>query len=322
MTARYKTPTVPYGFIPCDWNEGDSCLGVVSYQSIDQYMRSDKWNECINMARNILSIPNQMLLRLTSGSDIAILTTILYASNHGLKHFRMRQNDYGQIKAFASLAFESIEYCTDNDLLVNIKPNSLVYLSNPGNPSCRIYLEDELIACLTAHQDSVFLIDLAYIEYHPEFKVKTLANLNNLIMFRTFSKYWGVPGVRLGAIAFSQNCEFLELYNELNSKNLSVYHYSILKQLFENKDKVVETRESDLRKLTEMAKAISDKFSVQYSAGGNFIRFDCINEHTKQALWNYLTAKSIMPRDLNHLPGYENSIRLSFRKAAYEKICL
>lgn len=322
MTAKYKTPTVPSGFIPCDWNEGDACLGAISYQNIDQYIRSDKWNECIDMARKILSIPDQMMLRLTSGSDVAILTTILYANNNGLRHFKMRQNDYGQVKAFASLAFDSIEYCTDNDLLVDIKPNSLVYLSNPGNPSCRVYLEDELIACVTAHHDSIFLIDLAYIEYHPDFNLERIANFHNLIVFRTFSKYWGVPGARLGAIAFSQDCEFLELYNELNSKHLSVYHYSILKEIFENKEKIAETRESDLLHLYEMAKAIGDKFSVKYAVGGNFIRFDCESEHKKLELWNYLTGAGIMPRDLNHLPGYEISIRLSFRKAAYEKICV
>lgn len=322
MTAKYKTPTVPSGFIPCDWNEGDSCLEAVSYLSIDQYIRSDKWNECIDMARNILSIPQQMILRLTGGSDVAILTTILYAGNHGLRHFKMRQNDYGQVKAFASLAFESIEYCKDNDLLVDIKPNSLVYLSNPGNPSCRVYSEDELIACVTANHDSIFLIDLAYIEYHQGFNLELLARFHNLIVLRTFSKYWGVSGARLGAIAFSQDCEFVELYNELNSKHLSVYHYSILKELYKNKEKIIEIRESELRQMHEMAEAIGDKFSMNYATGGNFIRFDCASEHEKQALRNYLISAGIVPRDLNHLPGYETSIRLSFRRAAYEKLCL
>ncbi|OYT74522.1 MAG: histidinol-phosphate transaminase [Armatimonadetes bacterium JP3_11] len=79
----------------------------------------------------------------------------------------------------------------------------LLYIANPNNPTGTIVYRDELEQFLERVPDHVLVIlDEAYFEYvdHPEYPngVDSVRAERNVVVFRTFSKAYGLAGLRIG----------------------------------------------------------------------------------------------------------------------------
>jgi len=79
----------------------------------------------------------------------------------------------------------------------------LIYISNPNNPTGMISKTDEFLEMLeTVPRDVLVVIDEAYHEYvtDPEYPqtIPLLDKYPNLIILRTFSKVYGLAGLRVG----------------------------------------------------------------------------------------------------------------------------
>jgi len=79
----------------------------------------------------------------------------------------------------------------------------VVFIANPNNPTGTWFNQDELNGFLKKVPDDVIVVlDEAYFEYMPDgFKPDTQALINsykNLVITRTFSKIYGLAGLRIG----------------------------------------------------------------------------------------------------------------------------
>jgi histidinol-phosphate aminotransferase len=76
----------------------------------------------------------------------------------------------------------------------------IVYLANPDNPMGLWYRSEEIIEAMTDLPDgTLLLLDEAYVECAPEGTAITLpADDPRLIRMRTFSKVYGLAGLRVG----------------------------------------------------------------------------------------------------------------------------
>jgi len=80
----------------------------------------------------------------------------------------------------------------------------VVWLCNPNNPTGGIYTEKEQVEFLNrVPKDVLVVIDEAYYEYaaacsqYPD-SIKELASRKNILILRTFSKIYGLAGLRVG----------------------------------------------------------------------------------------------------------------------------
>lgn len=82
----------------------------------------------------------------------------------------------------------------------------LVYLANPDNPmGTRISVEEILTLIEDLPANCVLMLDEAYVEFMPdEFAPSINTEMANVIRFRTFSKAYGMAGMRIG-YAFGNN---------------------------------------------------------------------------------------------------------------------
>jgi histidinol-phosphate/aromatic aminotransferase/cobyric acid decarboxylase-like protein len=319
---KYVTPVLSSNFITCDWNEGDNHLDSQQGIHLDRYVRSDLESEALDYARNVLDIPDDLRLKLTTGSDAGILITLLYLSARNFSSFRMRENDYAQVRAFAETTFDLVDVVDDELIFTDIPPRSVVYISNPGNPNCNLYTDVELLDVITTYPESLFIIDLAYIEFESPFDLSMFNNHTNVVFFRTFSKFWGVAGARLGAIVYPATSQLQPLYQVLNSKYLTQQHISVLRDLDSGKSNLIRIRNEEKTKLFDIRDIIQSKFDVKFFIAGNFIRIDCPNLEVKKELADYFRNLGISVRDISHLVKFQNSLRFSYREKAYEKILL
>lgn len=86
-------------------------------------------------------------------------------------------------------------------LLANISPRTrLIMIANPNNPSGMVAARADLLRILEAAPDAAVLVDEAYFEFGGETLIPELPRYPNLFIARTFSKVYGLAGLRLGAL--------------------------------------------------------------------------------------------------------------------------
>ncbi|MGB1697926.1 MAG: histidinol-phosphate transaminase [Thermoplasmatota archaeon] len=78
----------------------------------------------------------------------------------------------------------------------------LTILANPNNPTGNRFRDEDVEALLA--QDGVVVVDEAYIEYGGTSWLRRLDEFDNLVVMRTFSKAYGLAGLRIGWLAASK----------------------------------------------------------------------------------------------------------------------
>jgi len=103
---------------------------------------------------------------------------------------------------------------------------ALVYICNPNNPTASITPKNELAAFISkTSQQTMILVDEAYFHYadSPEYEsvIPLINDHPNLIVARTFSKIYGMAGLRCGyAVAQPETIAQLRPHQSWDSVNI------------------------------------------------------------------------------------------------------
>jgi len=79
----------------------------------------------------------------------------------------------------------------------------LIAIANPNNPTGAVAARDDLVQIATRAAGAAVLIDEAYFDFYGESMMGDAGRLENLFVARTFSKAYGMAGLRAGALAGS-----------------------------------------------------------------------------------------------------------------------
>ncbi|MBM3820382.1 MAG: histidinol-phosphate aminotransferase family protein [Acidimicrobiia bacterium] len=86
-------------------------------------------------------------------------------------------------------------------VLAAITPRTtLIFLNTPNNPTGQLIPHDDLARIAEAAPQSIVLIDEAYIEFGGTTFLPRLARHPNVLIGRTFSKAYGLAGMRVGIV--------------------------------------------------------------------------------------------------------------------------
>ena len=87
-------------------------------------------------------------------------------------------------------------------LLAAINPRTkLIAIANPNSPSGSAATREQLLELAARAPHAVLLVDEAYFHFHGETVMELVGKVPNLIVARTFSKAYGLAGLRLGLMA-------------------------------------------------------------------------------------------------------------------------
>lgn len=149
-------------------------------------------------------------------------------------------------------------YLNLNNIISSIKKNKpkLICFANPNSPTGTILSDKEILKIIkiSKKNKSNVLIDEAYFGFSSFTAKKYIKRYNNVLIVRTFSKYWGLAGLRLGYVLSSKkNIDLLNkmrpmyeinnfgaefLLNLLNKKNMQTIQ-KINKSLFKGKNLLI-----------------------------------------------------------------------------------
>ena len=89
-----------------------------------------------------------------------------------------------------------------SDPLDALATADLVVLCNPNNPDGRVWKSDRLEAARAAlaAKGGRLIVDEAYADVRPELSMAASSGRPGLILLRSFGKFFGLPGLRLGAL--------------------------------------------------------------------------------------------------------------------------
>lgn len=139
--------------------------------------------------------------------------------------------------------------------LKQINPR-LLFLCNPNNPA-GTKLDSSLITTLCRELDGFVIVDEAYIEFSNfSSSIFDIPFLENLIVLRTFSKAWGMAGVRCGAIIAHSDVIHSLRHVQLPFAVSSLTQEKVRKRLlntqntFDSWEKIKEERENFVQKLS------------------------------------------------------------------------
>ena len=184
-----------------------------------------------------------------------------------------------------------------------------IFVCSPNNPTANLLDKVEIVKLLTDF-DGLVVVDEAYIDFSPESSLlPELDNYENLIILQTFSKAWGMAGIRLG-MAFAQP-EIIRVFNKVKYP----YNINILTQqkALELLDNLQEKEEWVNTILDERAKMIRKLFKlpfvqVIYPSDANFI---LVKMNDARGIYEYLTEQKIIVRDRSKVTLCENSLRIT-----------
>jgi len=142
---------------------------------------------------------------LGGGGDqlINLLTTSLLREGEGLLSLTPTFSMYPTAASIRGLEYQEFPMSPEltfnpNELLASVKDNTkMIEVVNPNNPT-GVQFDETLMKRMVGGFNGPILVDEAYVEYGRYSLVSLCKEYGNLIVLRTFSKAYGLAGLRLG----------------------------------------------------------------------------------------------------------------------------
>jgi len=154
----------------------------------------------------------------------------------------------------------------------------LIYMCNPNNPTASITPKAE-VAWLVANlpSDTVLLIDEAYIHFGESKELETalpyVRQAKNVVVARTFSKIYGMAGVRAGFVCAPP--ALIERMRPFRNNVLSIIAIrAVLAALAESRTLIPERRATNARIRGEMCAWLRERKLPYIDTQANFMMID------------------------------------------------
>lgn len=255
---------------------------------------------------------------LGNGSDEAIDLIFRIFCEPGIDNVIAPDPTYGMYQVSAAIQHIEVrkspltnEFHLDTNAVLNLANDQtkILFLCSPNNPSGNNLHRKDIVKLIEQFK-GIVVIDEAYIDFTDESSfIEMINNYDNLIVLQTFSKAWGLAGLRLG-MAFS-NSLIINLFNKVKAPyNLSVSTQSIALEHLQNKEKVVQKIEeivSERKKLEHELKSLTSVEKI-FKSDTNFI---LVRFKDHQRVFKTLTENGIIVRDRSKALHCDRSLRLT-----------
>ncbi|MDA3891257.1 MAG: histidinol-phosphate transaminase [Salinivirgaceae bacterium] len=200
-----------------------------------------------------------------------------------------------------------------------INPNvKLMFICSPNNPTGNLIAKDKIIRIIENFRGLV-IVDEAYIDFAPSdaSMISEIENYPNLVVLQTFSKAWGLAGLRLG-MAFAQKelidtlCKIKYPYN-VNQLTQDAVLQAVLNPTLKN-----EMVATILEQRTQLIAALNiiDAVKYIYPTDANFVLAQIKNA---TEIYKKLIAKGIVVRNRSNVALCNDCLRITIGTAAENK---
>jgi histidinol-phosphate aminotransferase len=182
----------------------------------------------------------------------------------------------------------------------------LLYLCSPNNPTAN-QLRLEEVEALAEDFPGIVLVDEAYAEYADYSVVPLIDKYENLIVLRTFSKAFGLAGLRLGYAVANQ--KLAQAIDKLPTPYaVNVVSLSMGRKLLENIALVEESVEALKAERRRLINRLNEFKGVEaFDSKANFVLFNV--DKPCENIYLNLLRQGIVIKKLGKLLKYPNCLR-------------
>lgn len=215
---------------------------------------------------------------------------------YGMYEVSAEINDVKIKRANLTANFE-LDFTTINEAID--ENTKLIFICSPNNPTGNSF-EHKQILDLAETFKGIVVVDEAYIHFSGEKSfVGEIKNVPNLVVLQTFSKAWGLAGLRVG-LAFADE-KIIEFFNKVKPPyNVSQIAQTTILQALANKYQVETTIEkiiSERGKLIENLENLPFVTKV-FPSDANFILVKTIDA---EKIYKFLRDEQIVVRNRNNV---------------------
>lgn len=183
----------------------------------------------------------------------------------------------------------------------------LVYLVSPNNPTGVVYTREEVTRLCRAAPNTLFVVDEAYHEFYGETVVDLVDEFENLVVTRTFSKCFGIAGLRIGYLCTS-DAMMRELARPFNPKSVNRLGQVAAQACLEDLPYYRWYIDEVARARSFMVRELNTRGLRTYATPANFILVE-IHEPTRFCA--LLADEGVHIRDRSDLPRLPNFVRMT-----------
>lgn len=190
----------------------------------------------------------------------------------------------------------------------------LLFICNPNNPTANS-LEKSAILEIIKKFNGIVVIDEAYIDFSKQSSfIPYINDYKNLVVMQTFSKAWGLAGIRLG-MAFSSP-EIISLFNKVKPPyNVNQLTQAVALRALQNPMRTTRNIKAILKQRDFLLKNLEKMPFVEqiFPTDANFV---LVKVQNANVLYHFLVEKGIIVRNRNKVTLCEGCLRITIGTAA------
>lgn len=252
-----------------------------------------------------------------NGSDEAIDLLLRLFCEPGKHEVLICPPTYGMYEVSAALNNVGVVrinllagYALDTPALLQPRPNArLLFVCSPNNPTGNAY-SWQVLEPLLQNFNGLVVVDEAYIDYSAQASATQLIGAySNLVVLQTFSKAWGLAGLRLG-MAFADSRIIAYLNKVKPPYNISEPTQQLALQALQNTAWVQQHCQQTIRERALLSQQLQHLPIVKqvHPSDANFL---LVQFEDAPAVYNYLVTKGIIVRDRSRVTGCNNCLRIT-----------
>ena len=275
-------------------------------------------NQLIEALSNEFAIPKDHII-IGNGSDEVLLGAGLAYLNPGDQVISSTQT-FSQYRFIADvLDAEYYEAPMTNDrydltaITKAVTPKTkLIFIANPNNPTGTIITQSELRSFMNDIPETCLIVlDEAYQEYatHPEYPqtVGLYKHHSNILITRTFSKLYGLAGLRVG-YGISNEAVIRQIRKTQQPFNVNQIALSSARLALSDKDHIKESIKLNTNGKSYLYNELNKLNLTYIDTQANFILIDL--PISGDLMFDHLCKKGIIVRSLSSF-GRPNAIRVT-----------
>lgn len=186
-----------------------------------------------------------------------------------------------------------------------------IFICNPNNPDGSVREIKKLLE-FAEKEGKLLIVDETFIEFADSEKERSLVNMveksKNLFIIRAVTKFFGIPGIRLG-YGISSNRELLQkMYDEKEPWTINSFADSASDFIFKEEEYIRKSKEYFSKERICMINEINKIDGIKaFNSDANFILVRFENKNVLDVKENLLKRAGLLIRDASNFIGLDSS---------------
>ncbi len=280
------------------WNIYPDFIPDDIYIKVADYYRLSKHNLLIGNGSNEM-INTILTATLESGKKVVIPTPTFTVYNLISSNLNAEIELIPLNKDF-SFDVESIAMASQD-------VGSVTILCSPNNPT-GTHLSKSQVEYIVKKSSGIVVLDEAYIHFGGESCLDLITQYDNIIILRTFSKAFGLAGLRIGFML--SNVDLIrELAKVKLPYNLNIFTLLTISEIFDNIEIVLDNIKEILKEKKFLEEKLNEIKEIEViPSQANFF---LIRVNNAKSIFDKLVENGILIRDYSSSKFLENCLRIS-----------